>query len=72
MATRITNREADYLLAVWDNQPTLRAQVAAVFEVSLPGKTKNIDLPDSPKTEAHCASDAGHSRVETRTATSMR
>ena len=69
LATRITNRDADYLLAVRDNQPTLRAQIEAAFQLAGPGTTRNVDLPEPPATESHCASDAGHGRIETRTTT---
>lgn len=71
LATRITNRDADHLLAVRDNQPTLRAQIEAAFQLAGPGTTRNVDLPEPPATPSHCASDAGHGRIETRTTTVM-
>lgn len=55
IAQAIRDADADYLLAVKNNQPTLRAEVEAAFAVAQPGTLKT-------STEV----DKGHGRIETR------
>lgn len=55
IAQAIREAGADYLLAVKDNQPTLRAEVEAAFATAPPGTLKtSTDV------------DKGHGRIETR------
>lgn len=58
IAQKIIDSEADYLLAVKDNQPKLAAAVAAVFEEAL----RDRDFSDAH----HQAENSGHGRTEVR------
>jgi predicted transposase YbfD/YdcC len=60
IAAKIVNAEADYLLAVKDNQPTLAADVAAVFQDARQDPT----LLDSM--DFHSTDEKGHGRKEVR------
>jgi predicted transposase YbfD/YdcC len=55
IAGAITDRGADYLLAVKANQPTLRAEVEAAFAAAPPGTL-----------DTHADLDKGHGRIEQR------
>jgi len=61
IATAIRNADADYLLAVKANQPTLRAEVEACFAAALPGTVGT-----------YTEHDKGHGRIEQRTTSLMR
>jgi len=56
IAEKIISKNADYLLAVKDNQKDLHYEVSNLFEMSLPSTT-------------HTSTGVGHGRVEKRTAT---
>jgi len=60
IAKRIVEAEADYLLSAKDNQPTLAADIAAVFQ----------DARQDPKLlesmDFHSTEEKGHGRTETR------
>ncbi len=60
IAAKIVNAEADYLLAVKDNQPTLAADVAAVFQDARqdPALLESMDF--------HSTDEKGHGRKEVR------
>jgi len=61
IAQSIRDVEADYLLAVKGNQPTLQADVEAAFEAAETGQVEiDVDL------------DKGHGRIETRTVSVLR
>ena len=66
IAETIVNHEGDYVMIVKDNQPTLRADIATLFEpeVCTPGF-------NSPKKDLRRAeqTNGGHGRIETRTLT---
>ena len=59
IADRIRQREADYVLAVKENQPTLYEQVEGAIAEALEQDAKDID--------EHETVEAGHGRQETRT-----
>ena len=61
IATAIKDADADYLLAVKANQPTLRAEVEACFAAAAPGTV-----------DTHVEHDKGHGRIEQRTTSVMR
>lgn len=68
IAATVIKGEADYMLHVKENQPTLAANCKAAFaEVSRPR------LPGEPKVvlDRHREVDKGHGRIETRTCTVM-
>lgn len=60
IATSIVEREADYLLAVKDNQPTLSAAVAGVFGEAL----GDPEFPTAAN--HHTTAEKGHGRTEVR------
>jgi predicted transposase YbfD/YdcC len=61
IAAAIQDADADYLLAVKANQPTLRAEVEACFAAARPGTVM-----------IHTDHDKGHGRIEQRTTSLMR
>jgi predicted transposase YbfD/YdcC len=61
IARAIRDAGADYLLAVKANQPTLRAEVEACFDMAAPGTL-----------ETHVTHDKGHGRIEQRTTSVVR
>jgi predicted transposase YbfD/YdcC len=58
VAQSILDAEADYLLAVKDNQPTLHADIESYFETAPPGEVERIEMLDKD-----------HGRFEARTCT---
>jgi predicted transposase YbfD/YdcC len=58
VAKAITDRKADYLLAVKANQPTLRAEVEAAFA--------EAESRRGDRLETHADLDKGHGRIEER------
>jgi predicted transposase YbfD/YdcC len=60
IAAAIREADADYVLAVKDNQPTLHDDIRQVFSEGL-----DSDFADL-KHHSHCTKDEGHGRVETR------
>lgn len=60
IATKIIDREADYMLAVKNNQPTLSAAVAGIFEEAL----RDPEFPTA--TNHHTTTEKGHGRTEIR------
>src|SRR5271165_5805966 len=61
IAQSIRDAEADYLLAVKGNQPTLQADIEAAFEAAEKGQVEiNVDV------------DKGHGRIESRTVSVLR
>jgi len=68
IARRIVEAGGDYLLAVKDNQPTLRTEVEAAFEEALDNRQRSVDEEPPPEVTTETGVDGGHGRVETRTA----
>lgn len=68
IAQVIVDKDGHYLLAVKDNQPTLREELAASFRASLDDTPRPRDMSQPPKVTTHSETDAGHGRIETRTA----
>lgn len=60
IAAQIIAKEADYVLALKDNQPTLHAAVADYFL-----EQADTDTPDG-KVRRHCQTERGHGRTDTR------
>jgi predicted transposase YbfD/YdcC len=59
IASQIVERQADYLIAVKDNQPTLRGDLENIF-------AQLRRDPQHPALDFHQTRDTGHGRVETR------
>lgn len=62
----IRSNEADYLLAIKKNQPTLHEETIKAFEAASAGSSHNVDEADPPTVETHESVDGGHGRIETR------
>jgi predicted transposase YbfD/YdcC len=60
IAAEIRRQEADYVLALKDNHPTLRRQVADFLHAAQPGRTLNYEI------DHHQTIDGEHGRIETR------
>ena len=60
IAERIVAKQADYVLAVRDNQPQLRAEIVDLFQTA-----KEFGFKDVPHSHAQTL-DKGHGRMETR------
>jgi predicted transposase YbfD/YdcC len=60
IADKVVGGAADYMLAVKDNQPTLRAEVEAIFASASP-RSSVLDAMDYAETHSK-----GHGRIETR------
>lgn len=61
-----------YLLAVKDNQPTLRQDIEATFTEAADNRRRTIDEQPRPAVDTFEDVDKGHGRVETRTVTLCR
>jgi predicted transposase YbfD/YdcC len=72
IATTIVDGGGDYLLAVKDNQPTLRRDIEATFVEASDDRARAIDELPRPVVEAFEEVDKGHGRVEKRTITVCR
>jgi len=60
ITTKVTEKKADYVLGLKDNQPNLRTETVEYFQDAL------ADLKHFPELQ-HCkTSDKGHGRIETR------
>ena len=66
IAQTITEKGGHYLLAVKENQPTLRAEIETLFQEVDATATRAKDLPPLPKVSTHTETTKDHGRVETR------
>jgi len=67
IAKTIVDGGGDYLLAVKDNQPTLRQDIAATFAEAADERRRTVDEQARPAVEVFEEVDKGHGRVEKRT-----
>lgn len=67
IAKTIVEGEGNYLIAVKDNQPTLRRDIEETFAQAADGRRRSCDELERPAVEVFEKSDKGHGRVETRT-----
>lgn len=67
IVTTIIEGGGDYLLAVKDNQPTLRQDIEATFVEANDDRVRAIDESPRPAVEVFDEVDKGHGRVERRT-----
>jgi predicted transposase YbfD/YdcC len=72
IAETITDKEGAYLLAVKDNQPTLRRDIEATFAEAADDRRRAVDEPPRLETETHVETEKDHGRLETRTVTVCR
>lgn len=68
IAQTIVDNGAEYVLAVKDNQAGLREEIAHVFNAALSPEPVAADMAQPPEITEHTSTDAGHGRIETRTA----
>lgn len=68
IAQQIVKAGGDYLLALKGNQSSLRTEVEAAFEEALDDRQRAVDDYPPPRITIETEVDAGHGRVETRTA----
>ena len=69
IARKIVEGGGDYLLALKGNQTSLRSQVEEAFEEALDDRPRTVDETPPPRVvETDTEVDAGHGRLETRTA----
>lgn len=67
IAKTIVDGGGDYLLAVKDNQPTLRKDIEATFTEAADERMRAVDEQARPAVEVFEEVDKGHGRVEKRT-----
>lgn len=67
IAQAIVERGGDYLLAVKENHPALRAEIAETFADALNDAPRPHDRPAPPDLAVHEEHDKGHGRIEHRT-----
>lgn len=67
IATTIIDGGGDYLLAVKDNQPTLRQDIEATFVEADDDRVRAVDELPRPPIEVFEEVDKGHGRIEKRT-----
>jgi len=67
IAKTIVDGGGDYLIAVKDNQPTLRQDIETTFSQAADGRVRSRDELERPHVEVFEESDKGHGRVEKRT-----
>lgn len=66
IADTIVKQDGEYLLAVKDNQPTLRSDVASSFADAMDDRPRPLDQP-APLAVEHCQKTSkGHGRIEVR------
>lgn len=68
IARQIIKAGGDYLLALKGNQTNLHTQVKAALEEALDDRHRTVDEVPPPQVETDTQVDAGHGRIETRTA----
>ena len=67
IAKTIVDGEGDYLIAVKDNQPTLRQDIEKTFAEAADQRVRSCDELARPAVEVFDENDKGHGRVEKRT-----
>lgn len=67
IAKTIVDGKGDYLIAVKDNQPTLRQDIEKTFTEAADDRTRSCDELPRPVVEVFEEHDKGHGRVEKRT-----
>lgn len=67
-AQSIILQKGDYCLAVKANQPTLYADVQRLFAEGLDARRRTVDELEQPGVDSYSDTDAGHGRIEVRTA----
>jgi predicted transposase YbfD/YdcC len=67
IAKTIVEGGGNYLIAVKDNQPTLRQDIETVFTQASDGRIRSRDELERPSIDVFEESDKGHGRVEKRT-----
>lgn len=72
IARVIIEKEGHYLLAVKDNQPTLRQDISATFTEAADDRRRAVDEPARLKSETFVETEKSHGRLETRTVTVCR
>lgn len=65
IAKTIVDGDGDYLLAVKDNQPTLRQEICDTFAQAADPRPRAVDEPPRPQVEVSEHIDKGHGRLET-------
>lgn len=68
IAEAIVGKGGHYVLSVKNNQPTLHEEIAHIFKAALDPKPVNKDMAKPPSFTQNTETDAGHGRIETRTA----
>jgi len=68
IAKQIVTSGGDYLLALKGNQSNLQTEVAEAYQEALDDRRRTVDEVPPPKIETATEVDAGHGRLETRTA----
>jgi predicted transposase YbfD/YdcC len=66
IASTIIAGGGDYVIAVKDNQPTLRQDIETTFAEAAEARVRSRDELERPAVEVFEESDKGHGRVETR------
>lgn len=66
IAKTIVDGGGDYLLAVKDNQPTLRQEICDTFAQAADARARAVDEPPRPQVELSEDIDKAHGRIETR------
>jgi predicted transposase YbfD/YdcC len=72
IASTIVKGGGHYLLAVKDNQPTLRQEVETTFLEAADQRLRSVDEAPRPKVDSFEETDKGHGRLEKRTVTVCR
>ncbi len=68
IANLIRSKKGDYLLGLKGNQSTLYEETIELFEEALDERQRSVDEPEPPEVKEATDVDAGHGRIETRTA----
>lgn len=68
IAQKIVDKGGHYLLAVKDNQRTLKEEIARSFKASLADGALAADMEQPPSVTTFCETDCDHGRIEKRTA----
>ena len=66
IAKTITDGGGNYLIAVKDNQPTLRQDIEMTFAQAADDRMRSRDEPERPVVEIFEENDKGHGRIEKR------
>lgn len=72
IARVIAEQNADYVLAVKGNQPTLQEDILRLFREARDDRRRSVDEIDRPQVTTAESTDSGHGRLEKRTASLCR